>query len=316
MQRWTLRLNTGFSGPQCWLLLAIRRGFVAQAGIDLALEPGSGAYTAAPAMISGGHDLGYGDIHALADCVARGATDAPLGVYATFRASPAAIVVPRDSAIRAPADLAGRVLLGHASDVGLRLFPAFAAATGLDPTGVRVLPAEGSMAAMLDRVAAGQADGIFAYVSTLTAALAAAGRSADDVRFLRYDRLVPDLHGSVLMASRRVIAEQPAALAALVGALDRGLAAALAEPAAAIDAVLSFAPGADAAVERLRWDTTLAVEMAQPEGAPGGYGGIDAVRLARALALQARADGLPPPSVPDVFTDRFLPPPGQRAGAA
>lgn len=300
-----MRLNAGFSGPQCWLLLAIRRGWLEEAGITLDLEPGQGAWTAASAMAEGGHDLGYGDIHALAEIAMRRPAGAARGIYATFAASAAAIAMP----IGVAGALAGRRLIGHASDVGLRLFPAFCSSQGLDAAATQVIPADGSMVALWDRVRAGEADGLFAYVSTLTAALAAEGRdAAGEIAWLRYDEGAPDLHGSALMASARLIAEEPEALARLLGVLDRGLEAALGDPDAAMDAVLSFAPAANLAAERVRWQTTLAVEMA----GRGSFGGIDSVRFGRGLALQAGAAGLPVPRVEDVFIDQFLPPPALR----
>lgn len=305
MKQWRIRLNAGFSGPQCWLLLAIRRGWLKEAGIALGLEPGQGAWTAAAAMDEGGHDLGYGDIHALAEIAMRRPAGTARGVYATFAASAAAIALP----IGASEAVAGRRLIGHASDVGLRLFPAFCAAQRLDPAATRVIPAEGSMVALWDRVRAGEADGLFAYVSTLTAALAAAGRdAAGEITWLRYDEGAPDLHGSALMASARLIAEEPEALARLLAVLDRGMEAALDDPDEAMDAVLSFAPAANRAAERVRWQTTLAVEMA----GRGSFGGISPGRFGRGLALQAGAAGLPAPRIEDVFTDRFLPPPETR----
>jgi NitT/TauT family transport system substrate-binding protein len=309
--RLRMLLNTGFSGPQCWLLLAIARGHVAAAGVDLELTPGTGAFNAAPGLAAGGHDLAYGDILSLVEVAAR-VDDAPVGVQAIFNASPSCIAVPLASAIAAPRDLAGARLIGHASDVALRSFGAFCATTGLAPGSVAVRPADGTMAALADRVLAGEADGLFCYASTLAAALAARGRDAEaEFRLFRYADLVPDLYGSAVMASPAMTRDRPALLRALVAAFDRGLAEALAEPEAAIAAVLRFAPQADPRVERLRWDATLRVEMGHPDGAQG-FGGVDPARFARGIALHARTLGLPPPDPARIFTGAFLP--ATRAG--
>ncbi len=296
-------LNTGFSGPQAWLLLAIARGHVAATGIELALTPGTGAYKAAPALAGGGHDLGYGDIHALVEIAARRA-DAPIGVFATFNASPSCIAVPAASAIQGVGDLAGRRLIGHASDVALRTFGVVG-----DPASVAIEPAEGPMAALAARVLAGEADGLFCYVSTLTAAL---GDGIAAFRCLRYADLAPDLYGSMVMASPALVRDHPDRLRALVAAFNRGLAEAFAEPEAAIEAVLHFAPGADQATERRRWEATLANEMGHPEGRLG-FGGVDQTRFARGITAHARSLGLVPPDPARVFTDAFLPPVEERA---
>lgn len=309
-------LNTGFSGPQAWLLLAIRRGHVAEAGIELELTPGSGAYKAAAGMLMGGYDLAYGDLNALVEVAAREGRAAPVGVFASFNAAPSCIAVPRACAITAPAGLAGARLIGHGSDVALRCFGAFCAATGLDPAAVQVRPAEGPMTALADRVLAGEAEGMFAYASTLAAAFAARGRRLEaEFRLFRYADLVPDLYGSAVMASPALCHDHPAALRRLIAAFNRGLAEALAAPEAALDAVLAYAPAADRAVEALRWQATLAVEMGHAEGL-AGFGAVDPARFARGVALHAAALGLPAPDPAALVTGAFLPPPAMRARRA
>lgn len=296
-------LNTSFSGPQAWLLLAIARGHVAAAGIELALTPGTGAYNAAPGLAGGGYDLAYGDIHALVEIAARQA-EAPVGVFATFNASPSCIAVPAGCAIRTPRDLEGLRLIGHASDVALRTFGVVG-----DAAKVRIAAAEGSMASLAARVLAGEAEGLFCYVSTLSAAL---GEGLGAFRCLRFSDLAPDLYGSMVMAAPALAREHSGALRALVAAFNRGLAEAFAEPDAAIEAVLRFAPNADAATERRRWDATLANEMAHAEGRHG-FGGVDPARFARGIGAHARSLGLAPPGPSRVFTDAFLPPVAERA---
>ncbi len=306
--RLRMLLNTGFSGPQAWLLLAITRGYVARAGIELELTPGTGAYNAAAGMVRGGFDLGYGDINALVEVAAADPATAPTGVFATFRASAACIAVPRGSAIRTPADLAGAVLIGHASDVALRTFGAFCATTGLARDSVLVEPAEGPMASLADRVLAGEAEGLFCYGSTLAAALAAQKRDshAEFVTF-RYADLVPDLYGSAVMASPRMLKEHRDPLMALLRAFQSGLVHAFVEREAAIEAVMEFAgPEAREYVERRRWYETLAVEMRDPERGYG-LGWVERARFKRGIALHAQALGLPMPDPIATFTNALAP---------
>jgi NitT/TauT family transport system substrate-binding protein len=306
--RLRMLLNTGFSGPQVWLLLAVRRGLVASGGIQLALTPGTGAYNAAGGMIEGGFDLAHGDINAAVERAARG-LEAPIGIFASHNAAPSCIAVRADSGIVRPADLAGARLIGHGSDVALRTFGAFCAATGLDPASVAVEPAEGSMASLAARVEANEADGLFCYVSTLSAAV---GPGLSGFRCFRYAELVPDLYGSAVMAAPALLAAEPDALRRLLAALNRGMAEAFADPAAAMEAVRGFAPQADAAAELRRWEATLAIEMGHAEGR-SGFGAVEPSRFARGVALHAAALGLGVPDPGLLFTDALLPRPGDRA---
>lgn len=316
MKRFKVLLNANFSGPQAWLLLAIRRGYVTEAGVELEFTPGTGAYNAAPGLVARGFDLAYGDLNSLIEVAAAEPERAPTCVHALFNASAAAVAVPVGSEIATPADLKDKHLIGHASDVGLRTFRAFAEATGLDPDAVKVETADGAMAELVARLDSERGPhGLFGYVSTITAALAAQGKdAATQLRWLRYDHHAPFFYGSGFMASPRVIAEEPEVLTRLVGAINRGVAEALADEEAALDAVLSFAPEADREVERIRWRTTLAVELAHPDGERLGLGMIDEARFTESVRRHASALKLPRiPETERLFTARFLPPAAELA---
>ncbi len=73
------------------------------------------------------------------------------------------------------------------------------------------------------------------------------------------------------------------------------------------------APYADRRAEMLRLKTTLAIEMAHPEGRRLGIGAIDPARFGRSIAQMAAAANLAAsPSAAEVFTPEFLPPTGER----
>jgi NitT/TauT family transport system substrate-binding protein len=311
--RLRMLLNTSISSPQAWLWLAQQRGYLDREGIDLDLTPGAGAYTAAPRAIEGGYDLAYGDVNSLIEEVARRPDAAPRGVFMMFNASPSCVAVRADGPLRQPKDLAGRRLIGHDSDVALRTFGALCLQQGLDRQRVTVDGTWSGMAGMVDDVLAGRADGAFGYVSTFTGALTSADPALlQRVRFLTYAEFAPDLYGSVLMASPRLLRDEPAAVTGLVRALQRGVADLRREPEAGLDALARVAPGLDRRAERARLQATLNLEM-NPALPAGGQrlptGQVDDARLTRAIALMARANGLPRvPAPSEVFTREHLPP--------
>ncbi len=304
-------LNSGTSGAQAWFWVAEERGFLADAHVALDYTDGLGAYTAAPRMARERFDVGYGDIHALIDTVARqpASDDLPIAVFMMFNASPSAIIVAADGPIRAPAQLAGRTVIGHATDVALGTFPAYAAATGLDPATVTVRPDPAGMADLIDTLLSGRCDGVFGYHSTALAAMRTRGRDAGKLRFLSFAPALPDFYGSALMVSRRLARDEPGLVSGLVRAVSRGVRATVADPDGAIRAVKRRDQKIVEAVELGRLRDTLAAEMSHPEGARIGIGAVDPARLARSIAQHARASGLPrTPAFDEVFTDRFLPP--------
>jgi NitT/TauT family transport system substrate-binding protein len=314
--RWLL--NTGYSSPQAWLWLAQARGYLEQEGIELELTPGAGAYTAAPRMIDGGYDIAYGDVNSLIEEIARRPQAAPRGVYMMFNASPSCVAVRADGPLRHPRQFPGTRLVGHDTDVALRTFGALCLQQGIERAQVDVSSASSGMTGMVQDVLAASPqgpDGAFGYVSTFTGALTSADPALlPRVRFLTFAEFAPDLYGSVLMASRRLLREEPAVVTRLVRALNRGVADLLREPEAGLDALGLVAPGFDRRAEAARLKATLDLEMNHADGRRIGLGDVDEARLARSIALMARANQLPRvPALAEVFTRAHLPPQAERA---
>jgi len=308
-----LLLNTSFSGPQAWFLLADDLGYFRREGIELEMTPGSGAYTAAPRVAAGSFDFGYGDINALIEVAARDPERAPVAVFVAFNASPSTVAVDADGPVKVPKDLEGRMVIGHDSDVALRTFGAFCKTNGVDRDRVRI-GSGGGMAGMIEQMlGSSEVHGVFGYVSTLEAAIAAAKPElARRVRYLKYAELVPDLYGSALFAARRMIKDDPGTVRGMVSAFNRGLVALIRDINAGLDAVLKRSL-ANRAVEALRLKTTLEIEMAHAEGKRLGIGDVDDARFSRGLALIAETNRLPrTPSARDVFMRDFLPPLSER----
>ncbi len=311
-RRLRMLLNTGFSSPQAWLWLALGRGYLAKQGIALDLTPGAGAYTAAPRMVQGGYDLAYGDVNALIELCARRPEAAPRGVYMMFNASPSCVLVAAGGPVRHPSQLQGLRLVGHDSDVALRTFGALCGHLGLDTGRMQVADSWSGMAGMAEDVLAGRAGGAFGYVSTFTGALTAADPALlKRVHFLRYADFVPDLYGSVVMASQALLRQEPELVTRLLAALNQGVVDMLRDPTAALDAVVQQVPGLHRPPEHARLMATLALEMnpalPQPGQAPL-LGGVDTARLERSITLMAAGSALPrKPSAHEVFTAAHLP---------
>lgn len=312
-KRIRLLLNTSFSGPQAWFLLADDLGYFRREGLDVEMTPGAGAYTAAPRVAGGSFDFGYGDINALIEVAARDPERAPVAVFMAFNASPSTVAVAADGPIKTPKDLEGRQVIGHETDVALRTFGAFCKVNGLDRTRVRIGSGRG-MAGMIEQMlGSDHVHGTFGYVSTFEAAIAAyKPELARRVRYLKYADLVPDLYGSALFTTRRMLRDEPDAVRGMVRAFNAGLVALMRDREAGIASVLKRS-GGNRDVETLRLRTTLEIEMAHAEGKRLGIGDVDDARLARSIALIADTNGLPKaPAVREVFVRDFLPPLAER----
>lgn len=313
--RMQLLLNTSYSGPVAFFLLAQQRGYIREAGLDLALSQGSGAAAIVPQVTPGGYHAGYGDMCSLIELIASGKADTgPVAIYTTFNVTPLTIAVDAAGPIRTPKDFEGGRITGHAEDAALLMFDLLAAATGVDLSKVERATSfsglGGQVADMLNRRAA---QGVFGFVNTIIASITPMGIEPARLRFINFSDYVPDMYGNTLFVTRDVYRTRAAQLVKLVRAVNLGLADTVASPDAAIDALVKTSPGADRAVNRTRLVGTLKSEMSHPEGARIGIGDMDDARLARLIDRIVRVKKLPrTPRVDEVFDRSFLPPDAER----
>ncbi len=319
LQTLRMQLNTFYSGPQAWFFLADERGYLRDEGLALAFTEGDTAANTIPKMAGtvgeGGFDIGYGDINALIEHIAAGKPHAPLAVFASYNASPYTLAVAASGNIHSPQQLAGRRLVAHPNDAALNLFAEFCANTGLDARSVRIEISAAPHSELVPQLLAGRWDGMFGFVNTLVAASLDAGFTAprEQLRFIEYHDHVPELYGMAIMVTRKLAAESPQTVERLLRALNLGLIDTVADPEAAIDALLRRNPASPRASNLRRLQGTLALEMGRAEGAVLGIGELDDARLQRGIDLIVSTKGFAHcPSAQEIFSRDFLPPLGER----
>lgn len=310
-----LLLNSALSGPHAFFAIAQQRGYFADAGVDVEFVAGDGAASVVPRIAQESFDAGYGDLTALIKLVGQRPANAPVAVHVAFNTTPLTVGVRKDGPIRAPRDLEGKVIGSHPIDAALEVFPAYALAAGFDYRKVQVVRSTTSMTTLGEDVIAGYTDGLFGFVHTIIAALAAKGIDGrKELRFIEFRDHVPQLYGNALMLSPTLIAKQPDAVRGLVAALNRGIIDTFADQEAALTALQALAPKFVHNVDGPRLRGTLEVEMSNPEGLRIGIGDIDDTRLHKSIDLMRRACELPHAIRPEqIFTREFLPPLAQRA---
>jgi NitT/TauT family transport system substrate-binding protein len=307
-------LNWRYQGPQGWFFLAQDRGYFREAGVEIVMDQGNGSGAAVGSVASGSYDLGFGDINALIQLTAGrpAGSGTPLAVSAMYSRPPFTIAVKADGPIRTPKDLEGRTIGGPANDGALKLFPAFAKLTGIDPAKVQITNMQPNLREqMLQR---GQVDGVFGFVNTIRFSAKLVGIDPDkDFRFINYGDHGMDLYSNALIVSRKLATDHPDKVSGIVRAINRGLADTLKDLDAAIEAVARREPLINRAVEKERLIATLRDEMSHPEVSRIGVGDVDDARFAKSIAIVVEANGLPRTPAPDeIFSRAFLPPPAER----
>jgi NitT/TauT family transport system substrate-binding protein len=305
-------LNWKYEGPQGMFFLAQDRGYFKQEGLDVAFDQGNGSGAAVPQVANGAYDMGFGDINALVELAAKTPDDAPVGVFMLYNRPPFTVAVKADSPIKTPADFVGRKLGGAVNDGALKLFPALCSATKINCSKVEIVNMQPNLREQM--LMQGQVDGVFGYVTTIRFSAKLTGIDPDkQLRFIKYEDYGMDLYSNAVVVSRKFTKEHPDAVRGFLQALSHGVKDAIADPQAAIDAVVKREPLLKPAIERARFDTTLADEMSHPEIARIGVGDISDQRMAKAIDILVKAKDLPrTPSVGEIFDRSFLPPASER----
>jgi NitT/TauT family transport system substrate-binding protein len=258
--------------------------------------------------MGGAYDAGFGDINAIIQNAAERPGEAPVMVYQLWNRPPFAIVVPKSSGIETIADLEGRNLGGAQGTPTTRLFPVFAARNGIDLSTI----AQENMAPNLQEpmLIRGEIDG--AYVFNITSWFNLIANRQDpenDYTWFLFEDYGFDLYSNGLMVSRRLIEENPEAVAGLVRAVNRATLEVAKDQEAAMDAVMAFDNLIDREIEHDRLVFSLTNLMNAPETAEIGMGDLDDERLARSIEIVAEGyelDRLPEPG--EIFDRSFLPP--------
>jgi NitT/TauT family transport system substrate-binding protein len=135
-----------------------------------------------------------------------------------------------------------------------------------------------------------------------------------DLTWLFYSDFGLDLYSNGVMVSKRLAQEQPEAVKGLLKAVNRAVHDAIANPDAAVDAMLKREPLLDRATERERLLLTVKWLIATPEAREIGVGDVRDERLAAAIKQVAESYELPRvPAASEVYNRAFLPPRAERS---
>ena len=292
--------------------LAADRGYFKDEGLEFSFDQGEGAGAAAPKILSGAYDIGFGSLDSVISLQATRPAEAPVAVFQTYSRSPFVIAVRSESPIKVPKDLEGRTIGGPIFDGALKLFPTFATIAKIDASKITVTNmAPNLRAQMLMR---GQIDGAFAFYTGIVMDTKLVGANPEkDLRFIRYEDYGMDLYSNAIIASKTLVTENPNAVKGFLRALNRGLKDADADRKAGLDAVLKREPLLNAAIERDRLDLMFNFDLSAPEVKEIGVGEIVDSRLDRNIRIIVEANNLPrSPAPSEVFNRSFLPPRSER----
>ncbi|MCY1536884.1 ABC transporter, substrate-binding protein, aliphatic sulfonates family [compost metagenome] len=221
--------------------------------------------------------MGFADMAALMEFHANNpdAPNKPVAVMMVYNNTPAAVLALKKSGITKPADLSGKKLGAPVFDAGRKGFPIFQKANGVsNVTWTSMDPP--LRETMLVR---GDIDAITGFSFTSLLNLEARGVKAADVVILPYADHGVKVYGNAIIASPKLIKDNPAAIKAFLSAFTKGARDVMANPAAGIETVKACDGIINVALETRRLQLAIDSVVASPDARKEGFGQVNAGRL-------------------------------------
>jgi NitT/TauT family transport system substrate-binding protein len=210
----------------------------------------------------------------------------------------------RKSGIKSPADLTGRKLGAPVFDAGRRGFPIFQKANRI--SGVTWVSMDPPLRETM--LARGDIDAITGFTFTSLLNLEARGVKPEDVVTLPYPQYGVKLYGNVIIASPRLIKDNPQAVKAFLSAFAKGAREAMANPDAAAETIQARDGIANIALEKRRLRMAINDVIASPDARAEGFGRVNPARLSLMASQVSDAFGTKTRVNPDaVWNGAFLP---------
>ncbi|GAA4430026.1 ABC transporter substrate-binding protein [Acidovorax lacteus] len=300
------QLDWRFEGPSALFLQPVAKGYFKAAGLDVTVDAGNGSGGAVQRVASGTYDMGFADIAALMEFHANNpdAQNKPVAVMMVYNNTPASVMALKKSGITKPSDLTGKKLGAPVFDAGRRAFPIFAKAnnvgnvtwTAMDP------PLRETM------LVRGDVDAITGFTFTSLLNLEARGAKAADVVVLPYAEHGVKLYGNAIIASPKLVKENPAAVKAFLQAFAKGAKEVIANPAAAIEHVKARDGIVNVQLETRRLQLAIDTVINSPDARAEGFGQVNPGRLSLMASQVSDAYGTKTRvKVEDVWNGSLLP---------
>ncbi|BCX51106.1 MULTISPECIES: ABC transporter substrate-binding protein [Comamonas] len=301
------QLDWRFEGPAALFLQPVAKGYFQAAGLNVTVDAGSGSGGAIQRVASGSYDMGFADLAALMEFHANNpeVKDKPVAVMMVYNNTPASVMALKKSAIAKPADLTGKKLGAPVFDAGRRGFPLFAKAnkvgdvqwTTMDP------PLRETM------LVRGDIDAITGFTFTSLLNLEARGVKAADVAVMPFADNGVKLYGNAIIASAKLVRENPEAVRAFLKAFSKGAKEVMANPGSAIAYVKERDGIVNTALETRRLQLAIDTVINTADARGEGFGQVSPTRMALMASQISDVYATKTRVNPEtLWNGRFLPP--------
>ena len=307
-----LRVSMGwrFQGPQGIFLMARDRGYFKNEGLDVQIDAGSGSGVAIQRLVSGQYDLAVGDTSTLIEFLGNNPGAARMqGIYMFQDESAITFWTLKKHNIRSIRDLAGKTVVGAPFEAGRKLWPIVAKTNGMQPDSVKWASMDGQIRATA--VIRGDAVAMGAF-SNAWNEFTLRGIARDEVVGFRLSDMDIRLYGDGVMATTKLIEENPKAVAAFLRAFNRAFVETWRNPAVTVEWLKKAEPLIDEKTELQNLEAILPFVVNDFTKA-NGFGVISKTKLEKQVDDVSAALATKTKPSPDlIFNSNFLPPKAQR----
>lgn len=303
----TIRVDLGWSlqGPHAPFFIAQEKGYFAAEGLNVIIDPGTGAPDQIRKMVAGLYDAAFLDLVTLTEYKAREGVPI-IAVFGIYNNPGIVCIALKRYGITSPKDLEGKTIGAPPPDIGARLFPAFAQATGIDISKINFEPV--TFALREPSLVEGKVQAITGLLHSVLG-IKAMGVPEDDIVIFNYKTYGVDVYGAGIAFTEKFVKEYPDAVRGFLRALTRGYADMLADPDYALRVMLKREPLLNPVVERERISLVISFMLDTPEVRQNGFGYYSKEGLSRHIQTVTQVFSLPRVlSVEELYTDAFMPP--------
>ena len=300
------QLDWRFEGPAALFLTPAAKGYFKDAKLDVTIDAGNGSGGTVTRVASGAYDMGFADLAALMEFHANNpdAPNKPVAVMMVYNDTPASVMALKKSGIKSPADLNGKKLGAPVFDAGRRAFPIFAKANNI--SGVQWTAMDPPLRETM--LARGDIDAITGFTFTSVLNLEARGVKAEDIVVLPYPDFGVKLYGNAIIASPKMIKENPAAVKAFLAAFAKGMKDVIGNPTAAVGDVKARDGIINAELETRRLKMAIDSSINSANARAEGFGQVNGPRLSLMASQVSDAFNTKTRVNPDVvWNSSFLP---------
>ena len=299
-------LDWKFEGPSAPFFNSIDKGYFKDAGLAVEISPGKGSLAAIPKVATGAFPFGFADINSLIKFLDQNPGAPVIAVMMIYDKPPFAVIGRKSQGINGPSDLIGSVLGAPPPDGAWAQFPSFAKANGIDVSKVTVEPV--GFPTREPMLAEGKVDSVTGFSFSSYLNLVRLGVPESDISTILMADYGLKLYGNAIIVNTDFAEKNEAVVKSFLVAVAAGWKDAIADPSAAVAALVKRNPAADAALEERRLMLAVEANVMTEFVKANGMGRVDPLRFEEAISQLAETyDYQEKPNADLYFTNKYLP---------